>query len=162
MIYTVDDLCMEYLSNFKLFDEIKAEYKDFKLIAFTIGNFKGENLAENTEFKKWYDKRENWVEIAVHSYEHCGLPDGDRADEWYWIETALDSLRIFLPKEYGYRSPGWQTTNKTEGILRELGFSYIAYESMIKYFDGRIVRDVINSHLYDRNSIRRLYEICKK
>ena len=157
---TVDDLCLEYMDNFILFDSLKKLYPDFKLVAFTIGNFKGENLKDNKKFKQWFEKRKNWIEIAVHAYDH-DLPDGDKDNEGEWIEKAYQSLKIFLPEKYGYRSPGWQTTNKTEGILKELGFSYIAYETKVKYFDGRIDKNIINSHLYDVKSINRIYEILK-
>lgn len=159
---TTDDLCLEYLDNFVLFDDLKKLYPDFKMIAFTIGNFKNkENLANSEQFKRWYEERKDWVEIAVHSYDHDEIPDGDREDEAMWIEKARDSLKPFLPEKYGYRSPGWQTTNKTEKILKELGFSYIAYETKIKYFDGRIINGIINSHLYDVESIKKIYEILQ-
>jgi predicted deacetylase len=162
MIYTVDDLCLEYLDNFILFDSLKKLYPEFKIIAFTIANFKNkENLRDSQLFKDWYDKRKDWVEIAVHSYDHDGIPDGDRENEKEWIEKGLISLKDFLPKEYGYRSPGWQTTNRTEEILKGLGFAYIAYESKIRYFDGRVVNNIINSHLYDVKSIKKIYEILK-
>jgi len=161
-IITTDDLCLEYLDNFVLFDGLKKLYPDFKMIAFTIGNFKNkENLATNERFLQWYKDRKDWVEIAVHSYDHFEIPDGDREDERGWIEKALESLKSFLPEEYGYRSPGWQTTNKTEGILRDLGFSYIAYETKIKHFKGQIIKNVINSHLYDVNSIKKIYEVLQ-
>ena len=134
MFITTDDLCLEYLDNFVLFDALKKIYPEFQMIAFAIGNFKNkENLVKSEKFKKWYEERKNWVEIAVHSYDHDEIPDGDRDNEKEWIEKAYQSLKDFLPKEYGYRSPGWQTTNKTESILKELGFSYIAYETKIKH-----------------------------
>jgi predicted deacetylase len=157
IIITVDDLCLEYMGNFIMFDSLKLLYPDLKIIAFTIGNFKGENLKGNKEFKEWFEKRKEWVEIAVHAYDH-ELPDGDKEDEEKWIEKAYESLKMFLPEKYGYRSPGWQTTNKTEQILKKLGFSYIAYETKIKHFNGTITKNIINSHLYDVNSIRKIYE----
>jgi predicted deacetylase len=162
MIVTTDDLCLEYLDNFVLFDGLKKLYPELKIISFTISNFKNnEHLSSSTTFKEWYERHKDWVEIAVHSYDHDGIPDGDREDEKEWIKKGLNSLKEFLPKEYGYRSPGWQTTNKTEGILKELGFAYIAYESKIKYFDGRIINNIINSHLYDVKSIKKIYEILQ-
>ena len=159
--FTVDDLCLEYLSQFDLFDSIKEEFSDFNLIAFTISNFKNqENLRTSLRFRKWFEKHKDWVEIAVHSYDHQYPPDGDRENEAEWIEKALNELREFLPTQYGYRSPGWQTTNRTISILTNLGFSYIAYEQSIKYF-ARGSFPVVNSHLYDINSINSLYEILQ-
>lgn len=162
MIITTDDLCLEYLDNFKYFDELKQIKKDLKMIAFTISNFKNhENLSQSPIFETWFEKHKDWVEIAVHSYDHYGLPDGDREDEELWITKALNGLKPYLPENYGYRSPGWQTTNKTVSILKKLGFSYIAYESKIKDLKKDIIieTNIINSHLYDVPSIRRIYEI---
>jgi len=162
VIITTDDLCLEYLDNFKYFDKLKEIKKDLKMIAFTISNFKNhENLSESIIFKTWFEKHKDWVEIAVHSFDHSGLPDGDREDEELWITKALNSLKPYLPENYGYRSPGWQTTNKTVSILKKLGFSYIAYESKIKDLKKDIITEtnIINSHLYDVPSIRRIYEI---
>lgn len=163
MIFTVDDICLEYMHHFVLFDEMKANYQEFKLIAFTISNFKNkEDLATSKQFEKWYKEHSDWVEIAVHSYDHDEIPDGDREDEALWIEKAYKGLRRYLPKEYGYRSPGWQTTNKTESILKKLGFSYIAYETKIKYLNTNLIKQgIVNSHIYDTQSIRRMYEILQ-
>ena len=165
MIFTTDDLCLSYLDNFKYFDECKKNNPEFKLIAFTIANFNNnELLAESDMFREWYERHKDWVEIAVHSYDHSGLPDGDREDEEYWIKKGLDSLKQFLPVNYGYRSPGWQTSNKTVEILKRLGFSYIAYETKIKDLktDQITSEEILNSHLYDIPSMKeviRQYEI---
>jgi predicted deacetylase len=163
MIYTTDDLCLEYLDNFSLFDEIKRDNSSFKLIAFTISNFKNnENLLESSVFKKWFEKHKDWVEIAVHSYDHLYPPDADRDNQEEWIKKALDGLKPYLPKEYGYRSPGWQTTSQTVPILKSLGFTYIAYETSIRtLINNSLEYGVVNSHLYDTNSIKRLYEVFK-
>jgi len=159
MLFTVDDLCLSYLNNFIWFDRVKEKNPDFRIVAFTIANYKNnEPLLESTTFKDWFEKHKDWVEIAVHSYDHEGLPDGDRDDEKYWIEKAFEGLRFFLPKRYGYRSPGWQTTNKTVNILKDLGFSYIAYEGKVRDLkkDEIIETNVFNSHLYDVESIKKL------
>jgi len=130
-----------------------------EIIAFTIGNFNNEELlVESDIFKTWFGEHKDWVEIAVHSYDHKFPPDGDRENEAEWIEKALNSLRPFLPEKYGYRSPGWQTSNKTVMILKDLGFSYIAYETKIKDLDTDSIRSerVLNSHLYDLESIKNI------
>ena len=159
MIYTVDDLCLSYLNNFKYFDEIKSRYPEFKLIAFTIANFKNyELLLESDIFKTWFYQHKDLVEISIHSYDHQYPPDGDRDDEEYWISKALNGLKLFLPERYGYRSPGWQTTNKTVSILNNLGFSWIAYETkIVDIKEKRVIESkVVNSHLYNINSIKNL------
>jgi predicted deacetylase len=159
VLVTTDDLCLSYLENFKYFDDLKKKYSDLKVVAFTIGNYKNkELLLESDIFKNWYQKHKDWVEIAVHSYDHDDLPDGDREDEEHWIKMALDSLKPFLPVRYGYRSPGWQTTNKTVPILKKLGFSYIAYECKIRDLkEEKIIEtQVINSHLCDVHGLENL------
>ena len=164
MKITVDDLCLSYLDNFKHFDELKKKVPTLKIIVFTIGNFNNNELLMDSEiFKKWYVVHSDWVEIAVHSYDHQYPPDGDRNDEEYWIKKALDSLKPFLPEEYGYRSPGWQTTNKTIDILKRLGFSYIAYETKIKDLkkNSIINERILNSHLYDLESISKMKEVIE-
>jgi len=161
MRITVDDLCLEYLDNFRYLDKLKEKELGFQITAFTISNFKeNENLLESTVFKKWLEKRKDWVEIAVHSYDHQSPPDSDREDEAFWIKKALDGLKPFLPEKYGYRSPGWQTTNQTVSILKKLGFAYIAYETKIKDLKKDIIIEtkVINSHLYDVRSLERIGE----
>ena len=159
MIITVDDLCLSYLDNFAYFDEIKRKYSEFKMIVFAIANNKNEELlVESDIFKTWFDQHKDWVEVAVHSNDHKYPPDGDRDDEEFWIRKALRGLLPFLPVDYGYRSPGWQTTNKTVGILKKLNFKYIAYETMIKDLkEWKIIEKfVLNSHLYDVDSIKGL------
>ncbi|OGO14210.1 MAG: hypothetical protein A2Y53_03650 [Chloroflexi bacterium RBG_16_47_49] len=159
MVFTVDDLCLSYLDNFALFDRIRERRHDFRIIAFAIANFKNnENLLESAVFKNWFTEHKDWVEIAVHSYDHQYPPDGDRDNQEYWIKLALEGLRPFLPVKYGYRSAGWQTTNQTVPILKKLGFSYIAYETRIKDLkQDKVIEDnIVNSHLYDINSIKRI------
>lgn len=164
-IVTTDDLCLTYLDNFLWFDKLKEIKPDLKVVAFAIGNFKNkEPLKHSNRFKKWFDKHKDWVEIAVHSYDHQPPPDGDRADEEYWIKKALSSLKPFLPKKYGYRSPGWQTTNQTVKILDKLNFTYIAYQSCIKNLKEKkfIMKQIINSHLYNVEELKKLYHLLKE
>ena len=159
MIVTVDDLCLSYLDNFKFFNKIKEKQPNFKMIAFTIGNFKNnELLVESSIFKKWFEAHKNWVEIGVHAYDHDTIPDGDRDNEEHWIKKALESLKPFLPKNYGYRSPGWQTTNQTVPILKKLGFSYIAYQNKVKDLENNkiLTNQILNSHLYNENELQNL------
>jgi predicted deacetylase len=163
MIYTTDDLCLEYLENFKYFDEIHEKHPEFRLIAFTISNFKNkERLKDSERFKSWYNTHKDWVEIAVHSYDHEYPPDGDREDLEMCITKARDELKPYLPKEYGYRCPGFQTTASTVEILKKLGFQYIAYETSIKnLLINQSEFGVVNSHLQDTDSIKKLYEVFK-
>jgi hypothetical protein len=54
-------------------------------------------------------------------------------------------LKPFLPEKFLYRAPGFRVLNKTEGVLKELGFSGIAHQDFIKYFDGKNL-PVFNTH----------------
>ncbi len=165
MVFTTDDLCLLYLKNFGILDDFKKDNPDFKIIAFTISNYGGiEDLKTSDIFKKWYNRHKDWVEIAVHSYEHI-IPDGD-LDEKECIKKALDSLKEYLPRNYGYRSAGWQTTCHTVPILKELGFSWIAYERQVNdIVHGRVMENQItNSHVSDKKSLIKLiqqYEILR-
>ena len=165
MIFTTDDLCLSHLDNFFHFETIKHEFPNFEIIAFAIANYQNnEPLLESSVFKEWFEKHKDWVEIGVHSYDHDTVPDGDRPDEEVWIKRAVEGLRPFLPSEWIYRSPGWQTTNKTAPILEKLGCTFIAYESKIVNIKLKSIfeTNVINSHLYDLPSIKRIYNILKQ
>jgi hypothetical protein len=164
MIVTTDDLCLSHLHNFIWFDRVKSIKPDFRMIAFTIANYKNhELLLESLIFQDWFEKHKNWVEIGVHSYDHEYPPDGDRDNEKHWIEKARDGLKPFLPEKYGYRSPGWQTTNRTIPILKELGFTYIAYERQIRDIVNERITEtqLINTHLYDEKELEKLFETLK-
>jgi predicted deacetylase len=161
MTITTDDLCLSYLDKFNYFDIIKQRLPNFKMIAFAIGNFNNhELLSASPLFASWYELHKGWVEIGVHSYDHQYPPDGDRDDEKVWIKKATDSLRPFLKENWIYRSPGWQTSNKTVSILRELGFTRIAYENRINNIKTNQTEEtvVINSHLYDISSLLKIKE----
>jgi peptidoglycan/xylan/chitin deacetylase (PgdA/CDA1 family) len=66
-------------------------------------------------------------EIGHHGYLHesptayLGNPDAERAMSQKGIE-ALD--RVAGVRPVGYRSPGWDLTEHSIGLLRELGFHY--------------------------------------
>ncbi len=164
MIFTTDDLCLSYLYNFRILDDIKKDHPEFKVIAFTMANFKGnEDVSKSNRFQLWYEKHKDWVEVAVHSNQHV-IPEGDQEDEEGQIKQALNILAPFLPKEYGYRPAGWQTTNKTVPLLKKLGFTWIAYESRINSLkvDKTIETNMVNSHLYDINSLNNIKSLITK
>jgi len=165
MILTTDDLCPSNLQFFKYWDEVHNSKPNMKLIAFTIANYKlKENIKESGEFRKWWEQHKDWVEIAIHGYDHMYPPEAERNELEECVEKALDILRPYLPKEYGYRSPGFHFTIRLEPILKKLGFSYVAYRDNIKYFDGRFLTNLVNTHCtYDKwdNPIGLIYQkIC--
>lgn len=148
MIITTDDLCLSNLGNFRYFDKIKKKKPYLKVIAFTIANYMNkEDLSKSSEFKAWYEEHKEWVEVGVHGYDHCQdkLQEGWREDQEYYIRKSLDILRPFLPEKYLYRAPGFRVLNKTETILKELGFTGIAHQEFIKYFSGE-KHAVFNTH----------------
>lgn len=153
LIFTTDDLCPSNLQYFYCWDEVHKKYPGKRLIAFTIANkdYK-ENVSESQEFKDWYEKHKDWVEIAVHGYDHTYPPEAERDDFEECVEKALAILKPFLPKEYGYRSPGFQFSVRIEPVLKKLGFSYIAYRDHIKYFDGRFAGPLLNTHCCDEQT----------
>lgn len=158
ILFTIDDLCLEYINNFSLLDEFKKQYKDFNLLIFAISNFKNkESLKTSSFFNEWYQERKDWIEIGVHSYNHLYPPDGDRDNQEELIVKTVDELTSFLPKDFCYRSPGFQTTSKTELILKKVNCVYLAHQTHINNIQNRTryLTKIINTHLYDCNSIEK-------
>jgi len=140
MVFSTDDLSTENLKYFKYWDLVKKEIPEFKMIAFVIA----EGL--NGQFDEWYQTHKDWVEIGVHCYNHERLQEGWREDQEYWIAKATDILLPYLPKRRLYRPPGFRFLSKTEQILKKLGFSGIAHQEFIKYFDTGEKVEVFNTH----------------
>lgn len=148
-IFTTDDLCPSNLKYFEYWDRVKQKYPQLKLIAFTIarkGDREEEDVSKNEEFKKWYEAHKDWVEIGVHGYDHLRPQEGWRQDQEEYIKKALDIIRPYLPTRFLYRAPGFRTLPKTEGILKKLGFAGIAHQEFIKYFDGEVAGNLLNTH----------------
>jgi len=164
-VYTTDDLCISNLHFFKFWEEVHKAHPDRKLIAFTIANFQNkENVAESKEFREWFEAHKDWVEIAVHGYDHLYPPEAERDDFEECVTKSLEILKPFLPKEYGYRSPGFKFSVRIEPVLKKLGFSYVAYQEHIKFFDGRQFLVPINTHCCDKweSPITEIWEaLCK-
>jgi len=148
VIFLIDDICPENLKYWKYMEELHQKYPNNKVIAFVIANNKNEGpIRGSTLFKPWYDLVKNWVEIGVHGWDHEKLQEGWREDQEKYIKMALDELRPYLPERFLYRAPGFRTLAKTEGILKKLGFTGIAHQARIKYFDtGEIKENIFNLH----------------
>ena len=164
MIYTTDDLCLSNLHYFSYWDRIKEIKPELKLIAFTIANYcKRENVGESKDFKEWFNGHKDWVDIGVHGYDHEYPPEGERDNQEELIRLSLEILKPFLKEKYLYRAPGFQTTCKTEPIVKALGFAGIAHQNRIKYFDGSFEENVVNTHCCDKwdNPITKVWDkIC--
>ena len=154
MVFSTDDISVENLEHFKYWDFVKKEVPEFKLLAFVIAQ------GIDNRFDEWYHAHKDWVDIGVHCYNHERPQEGWREDQEYWIEKARDILLPYLPENYLYRPPGFRVLSKTEGILKRLGFSGIAHQSFIKYFDGRML-DVYNTHCCLDKHLNPIGEIWK-
>lgn len=151
MIYTTDDVCPSNLKYFEYWERVKEKKPDLRLIAFTIANFNFiEPVDASVEFRDWFNKSKDWVEVAVHGFDHTYPPEAERDDFEDCVEEALRILKPFLPEKYGYRSPGFKFTIRMEPVLKKLGFSYVAYGDRIKYFNGGVEASLYNTHCCDR------------
>lgn len=66
-------------------------------------------------------------EIGHHGYFHEAPPRIDAIEERAVIEKGLDALqRIAGVTPKGYRSPAWELSEATFGLLKEYGFEYDA------------------------------------
>ena len=147
MYLLIDDVCPSNLKYWCFVDEIIAQYPDIYIIAFVIANNKNKELvSKSQEFNNWFLKYKNRVEIGVHGYDHIDPPEQERDNAKLLVKKSLEILRQYLPEHYLYRPPGHQRTIATEGILKELGFSGIAYQTRIKYFNGQFIEPIINAH----------------
>ncbi|MEK6882015.1 MAG: hypothetical protein AABY22_20520, partial [Nanoarchaeota archaeon] len=122
-----------------------------KLIAFTIANYKEqEPINESQEFKDWFEKHKDWVEIGVHGYDHHPMekPDWERDNAEELTQKSFEMLKPFLPEKPLYRSPGFQILNRTAEFVRKLGFGGIAYQQRIRYFNDftDTYKRVFNTH----------------
>ena len=149
-VLTTDDLCLSNLKYWKYWLEIKKEYPDVKVIVFVVANYRHkEDVSKSQKFKDWFETNKSWVSIGVHGYDHLLPQEGWREDQEVWIQNALEILRPFLPKQFLYRPPGFRFLPKTELILKKLGFTGIAHQNQIKYFDGHF-EIPFNTHCCDK------------
>jgi peptidoglycan/xylan/chitin deacetylase (PgdA/CDA1 family) len=64
-------------------------------------------------------------EIGVHGWIHERTTDVPPDDERRLLKKAIDALQAVTGKKpVGYRSPSWEFSNATVGLLREFGFLY--------------------------------------
>jgi peptidoglycan-N-acetylglucosamine deacetylase len=63
-------------------------------------------------------------EVAHHGYMHLGTEDLDAAAQRAELERGLAALDAYGVRPAGYRSPGWELTPETLGMLGGFGFSY--------------------------------------
>jgi peptidoglycan/xylan/chitin deacetylase (PgdA/CDA1 family) len=63
-------------------------------------------------------------ELGVHGYTHTAPTQLDAAAEAVELRRALGVLRGFTSDIVGYRSPAWELTSATLGLLESLGLEY--------------------------------------
>lgn len=150
-LITTDDVCLENLHYWLYWDMLKECYPWLKVLAFVIANYKyAEKIAESKDFFEWRERTKDWVDIGVHGYDHLDPPEQERNDAEELVIKSLEILAPFLPEEVIYRPPGHQRSIHTESMLQRLGFAGIAYQTSIRYFDGRRITAVYNSHCGDQ------------
>ena len=80
-------------------------------------------------------RRFDWIELAVHGFEHNDNYEFAKLDK----EQAKELILKGYDNEFikGFKSPGWQTSQGTMEALKELGFWFAT-----QYSDGRLEGDL--------------------
>lgn len=63
-------------------------------------------------------------ELALHGYTHRAVTSLDEAEEEEEMERGLAALHRFSPRVLGYRSPSWELTDHTLGLVASHGLTY--------------------------------------
>ena len=63
-------------------------------------------------------------ELALHGYTHRSVTSLDEAEEEEEMERGLAALRRFSSRVLGYRSPSWELTEHTLGLIASHGLVY--------------------------------------
>lgn len=63
-------------------------------------------------------------ELAHHGYTHTSVTSLTPEEEEEEMRRGLEVLRGFSPKVTGYRSPSWELTPATLGLVEKYGLSY--------------------------------------
>jgi len=141
--FTCDDISYRYESHLFELERLHLNLPRFKVTCFVIASGLDRNLV------RWL--QQDWIEVAVHCYDHGDPPELERDDKEERTRKALSVLSPLLPVEFGYRAPGFQVTGTSYPLLRTIGFWYIAHETRIQPLRNRYFRrlPLINSHIYE-------------
>lgn len=87
----------------------KAKYPKFKITLFTIPN------KTSYELRKLLDPHRNWIELAVHGWDH-----DSNYECWNWDYEKTQALMNRLDFSAGdyikvFKAPGWTITDKYSG-----------------------------------------------
>lgn len=142
MYFTCDDIGIDYKNQLFKLDKLKKKYPNFKVTVFVIAK----DLDE--EIINWL--KQDWIEVAIHCYDHSPPPECECPDKEERINKAFKILKPLLPEKYGFRPPGFQMTASTFPLLKKLGFWYIAHQTKIQVLQGTFNNElIVNSHIYD-------------
>lgn len=143
MLFTCDDIGIDYIEHLYKLENLKKKYPEFKVTVFVIAK------GLNAELIDWL--KQDWIEVAVHAYDHSAPPECECDDKEERITKALSILKPLLPEKFGYRAPGFQMTASTYPIIKKLGFWYIAHQFSIQPLKSEFQEnEIINSHIYDK------------
>lgn len=85
-------------------------------------------ISKSKDFREWYDKRKDWVEIVIHGVDHKKPPEFLRSKEEQEeiIKKCIKDLKPYLNMGcLGFKSPFYRMNNNTLEILKRLGFKWV-------------------------------------
>jgi len=142
--YTMDDLGMS-MEDIPKLEQLKRKLPTAKVTCFTVPDWEmnGVGLSGNKEFKKWFEKNKDWVEIAIHGLTHHGtegnLPYEEQCEK---LKKALEIMEEFLPAIIGYKPPANDSNPDTIKAVFDSGYDYLMVGSNMhprgKFKDGAV------------------------
>lgn len=98
---------------------LKEKFPDFKVTLFAIPFYDDKN--QSTYFNGIKDKYGEWIQLAVHGWNHSSnfeFKETDYMQAQFLIDDAY-KMGCFVK---GFKAPGWQISRSTYFALRKLGF----------------------------------------
>ena len=170
---TTDDFCPKFMEEWKYWDKLKEIFPSLRVTAFVVPRHDDKDefdVSKSKEFKEWFKEHKDWVEIAIHGYDHskfeCRLSYEEQFERF---KKALKIMRPFLPKRWGFKPPYYKYTADTmEIILEKLGGSYFVTPTRI--YTGRgnsfklanIIESHTNNYTNMNDRIDKLFPILKE
>lgn len=157
MLLCCDDVGEKHKQHLVKLEDLKARIPSLKVTCFVIAK----DLSD--EVRQWL--KQDWIEVAVHGWDHDYPPECEREDREERIVRAYESIRELLPKKFGFRAPGFQMTASTYPILRKMGFWYIAHQTRIQPLKDIVnykQQPILNTHIYESINVphNRSFHLC--
>ena len=154
MIYlTTDDFCPKFMDSWKYWEELKKVHPNLRITAFVVPRHDNKDeydCSKSKEFKQWFEKNKDWVEVAVHGFDHskfeCLLSYDEQLERF---KKALEIMKPFLPKKWGFKPPYYRYNSDTlEIILDTLKAAYFVTPRRIYYGRGKSFKlnNLIETH----------------